>query len=289
MSEQIQVLRMLHTIHAVKDVGPVRKLYQDVFGAVAFAERYHAGEDRDMALLYAADHMIEPMAPRQAGSDTTFARYLARYGEGLQSFELRIADAPGAAEIGRRRGLALSTVYPKFFFVRPESTSGVLVQLCGKPLVNDPKDYRGWSSDWILGHPSSLRRLREIVCIVRDMAMAVAFFTEVLDGVRIAEAGSDLLVSKHRVRIRLGDTCIVLLPDMPCAPGAHAPGVESPEAPYPKAGVYALVWDVDDLAAARAHIQGIGLPTVASTLHAKGFAIDPAAMYGARHEFALAS
>ena len=61
--QRIPVRRVLHTIHAVRDVHVARKLYQDVFGAIAFAERYHAGEDRDMALLYAADHMIEPMAP----------------------------------------------------------------------------------------------------------------------------------------------------------------------------------------------------------------------------------
>jgi catechol 2,3-dioxygenase-like lactoylglutathione lyase family enzyme len=279
-AERIAVRRILHTIHAVRDVHPVRKLYQDAFGAIAFAERYHAGEDRDMALLYAADHMIEPMAPRRPDQpDTIFSRYLDKYGESLHSFELRIDDAVAAAEICRSHGLALSTVYPKFFFVKPQSTGGVVVQLCGKPLVNDPQDYGGWNPDWILGHPSSLRRLRHIACFVRDLGAALTFFTEVLAGEVLEDERAVLPQPGRRVRVLVGDTRVALI-----AADDPATGLFGEYFSRPASGVFALVWEVDDLAAARAHLQGIDLPLVRAEL-GDGFAIDPAAMYGARHEF----
>jgi catechol 2,3-dioxygenase-like lactoylglutathione lyase family enzyme len=284
MTDRIRVQRILHTIHAVKDIAPVRKLYQDAFGAIAFAERYHEGEDRDMALLYAADHMIEPMAPRRPEPDTTFSRYLDKYGESLHSFELRIDSAPAAAEICQSHSLSLSTVYPKFFFVKPQSTGGVVVQLCGKPLENDPQDYRGWNPDWIDGHPSSLRRLRHIVCIVRDIVMARSFFCGVLDGKLLADERIELPQPGRQIRVLLGDTKVALI----CADDP-ASGSIGDYFSRPVSGVFALVWEVEDLSVARAHLEGIGLTLVPSVLDAMGFAIDPAVMHGARHEYVQAS
>lgn len=285
MPPRIAVQRVLHTIHAVRDVSAARKLYQDVFGAIAFAERYHAGEDRDMALLYAADHMIEPMAPRNAErQDAVFARYLSKYGEGLHSFELRVDDAADAAALCRDHGLALSTVYPKFFFIRPESTGGVVVQLCGKPLENDPQDYRGWCPDWIEGHPSGLRRLHHIVCVVRDMSIALRLFLETLSGEMLADERIALPQPARQVRLLLGDTRLALIQaDDPAA---------GPIGDYfarPVSGVFALVWETDDLAAVRTHMAHVGMPLTTALLSTDGMALDPSAMLGARHEFVTAS
>ena len=281
MTDRIVIQRILHTIHAVRDVHAARKLYQDVFGGIAFAERYHEGEDRDMALLYAANHMIEPMAPRRPHEpDTTFSRYLQKYGESLHSFELRIDDAVEAAKLCQARGLDLSSVYPKFFFVKPKSTGGVVVQLCGKPLENDPQDYRGWRPDWIEGHPSSLRRLHHIACVVRDMEMALGFFLGVLSGELVSDTRTIHPQAARQVRLTLGDTVIALI-------AADDP-TSGPIGDYlsgPASGIYALVWEVDDLDAARAHMAAIGMALTEPHLAADGIAIDPAAMLGARHEF----
>jgi hypothetical protein len=279
MTQRIAIQRMLHTIHAVRDVHAARKLYQDVFGAIAFAERYHAGEDRNMALLYAANHMIEPMAPRNPENpDTVFARYLAKFGESLHSFELRIDDA--AADLCRDRGLALSTVYPKFFFVKPQSTGGIVVELCGKPLENDPQDYRGWRPDWIDGHPSSLRRLHHIVCVVRDMDAALRFFLDTLAGELLADERVVLPQPGRQVRLLLGDTRLALIiADDP------ARGPIGAYMSRPASGIFALMWEVGDLDAVRGHMAHIGMPTAAPLLWAEGVALDPAAMLGARHEF----
>jgi catechol 2,3-dioxygenase-like lactoylglutathione lyase family enzyme len=283
MTARIAIQRILHTIHAVRDVHAARKLYQDVFGGIAFAERYHAGEDRDMALLYAANHMIEPMAPKRPdAADTIFSRYLAKYGQSLHSFELRIDDAVAAAKLCQDRGLDLSTVYPKFFFVKPRSTGGIVVQLCGKPLENDPQDYRGWRPDWIEGHPSSLRRLHHIACIVRDMDAALDFFLNVLAGELISDGRIAHPQPGRQVRVMLGDTAVALI-----AVDDPATGPIGTYLSGPASGVYALVWEVDDLNAARAHMAAIGMALTDPHLSADGIAIDPAAMLGARHEFIL--
>lgn len=278
---RIAIRRMLHTIHMVRDVQAARKLYQDAFGALAFAERYHEGEDRDMALLYAGDHMIEPMAPRRlAPADTTTSRYLEKFGESLHSFELQVDDATAAAALCQEHGLTLSTVYPSFFFIKPESTGGVVVELCGKSLKNDPFEYAGWKFDWFIGHPATLRGLRHIACVVRDLAKARAFFLEVLAGELLAEDHIEHPQPAARLRVLLGDTEIALI-------AADRPDA-GPIGEYwarPASGAYALVWEVDDLAAARGHLEGIGLDLVDARLSASGFAIDPRRMMGARHEF----
>lgn len=60
----VKVRRVIHTIHAVADIAACRAAYLNLLGGMIFAEGYFEAEDRDMALLYVADHMIEPMAPR---------------------------------------------------------------------------------------------------------------------------------------------------------------------------------------------------------------------------------
>lgn len=276
----IGIQRVLHTIHAVRDVNPLRKIYQDTFGAIAFAERYHEGEDRDMTLLYAADHMVELMAPRRPEPDTTFARYLHRFGESFHSFELRVDSAPAAAALCEAHGLALSTVYPLFFFVKPQSTGGVLVQFCGKPLENDPQNYRNWNPDWIEGHPSTLRRLRHIACFVRDREAALRFFTEIVDGKLLSDEHVEMPQPGRCARVLLGDTTVALF-------SADDPGtgVFADYFTKPRSGIYALVWEVEDLAAARAHIESRGHPTEPAALEHGGFAIPAEAFFGARHEF----
>ncbi len=283
--ERIAIKRMLHTIHIVRDVAAARKLYQDSFGALAFAERYHPGEDRDMALLYAGDHMIEPMAPRRAEpADTTTSRYLQKYGESLHSFELQIADAPAAAQICTAHELELSTVYPTFFFVKPRSTGGVVVELCGKSLRNDPFDYSGWNPRWFEGHASSLRGLHHIACVVSDMAAAEKFFLTVMAGTKLSDARINCPQPARQLNVMLGDALVALI----AADDPHS-GTIGAYFSRPVSGVYALVWQVDDPAAARRHFEEAGLKLTAATLPGCDFAIDPDDMMGARHEFIAAS
>ena len=168
--------------------------------------------------------------------------------------------------------------------MKPQSTGGIVVQLCGKALINDPQDYLGWRADWIEGHPSSLRRLRHIVCVVRNMRAALVFFLHVLAGELVADEPIVLPQRARQATVLVGGTKLALIAadDLNTGPlGAYFS--------RPASGVYALVWEVDDLIAARTHMQGLDLPLIPSEFDKEGFAIHPVAMLGARHEFVLAS
>src|ERR1700761_5002573 len=114
---RIAVRRIVHAIHVVPDLSACRARYLDLLGGLIFAEGYFEAEDRDMALLYVADFMMEPMAPRDpARLEKHVARYLHRYGPGFQSFELGFKDGPTAATQFKAAGCKLSAEYGTFFY-----------------------------------------------------------------------------------------------------------------------------------------------------------------------------
>ncbi|MGY1740104.1 MULTISPECIES: VOC family protein [unclassified Blastococcus] len=278
-----RVKRVVHTIHAVRDIDACRMRYQDLLGGLVFAEGYFEPEDRDMALLYVTDHMIEPMAPRHADDlSKPYARYLARYGEGWHSFELRIEDCPDVAARLEADGYTLASNYGMFFYVRPESTGGILLEACDVALPNDPHDRRNWRPDWAEGTPSSLLRLDHIACVVGDLERARHLFTTYVDGEVLDEGRLTAPQPARRVLLRLGDAHVALI-----QPDADD-GVLGAFVRPPTSGVYALVWAVEDLGRARAFFAEKGLRVTEEGCVSGGFAIDPADFQGARHEFVAA-
>lgn len=277
--ERIAVSRLVHTIHCVPDVSAAKQLYMQALGAITFAEGYHAGEDRDMALMYVADHMVEPMAPRTHESDATFARYLRKYGPGFHSIEFKLADAVDAAARCKAAGVVLTTEYDTFFFVHPRSTGGVVVEACDIPMGNDPFDYRGWNPDWVEGHPSALRRLSYVACGTRDLDAAIRFFTEVLDGEVVARDRITAPEPAERVFIRVADGLFAFM-----RPEAGGAGPLSDFLAGPNSGVYALVWRIDDVERAKAWFSRLKLATGPDGLDG-ALALSRDAMLGARHEF----
>jgi catechol 2,3-dioxygenase-like lactoylglutathione lyase family enzyme len=276
---RIPVRRVIHAIHATGDLAACRARYLDSLGGLIFAEGYFEPEDRDMALLYVADFMIEPMAPRDPGrQDKAFARYLSRYGAGWHSFELKVDDGPAAAAALKAAGCRLSAEYGFFFYVRPESTGGVLLEVCETPMPNDPHDRRGWR--WPEGHRSGVLRLDHIACATPDLEAALALFTGLFDGELIADTRTALPQPARHARVRLADTDVVFVqPDDPAA------GPLGEFLQPPSSGVYALVWRVEDEAAAEAVFTGQGLRTTRDGCVSAGFAIAPEDFLGARHEF----
>src|SRR5579871_3798613 len=88
---RVHVSRIIHTIHATTAIDACRVLYQDALGGLVFAENYFPAEDRDAVLLYVANHMIEPMAPRHPEDLTKpFARLTSKIGQSFHSFELKV-------------------------------------------------------------------------------------------------------------------------------------------------------------------------------------------------------
>jgi catechol 2,3-dioxygenase-like lactoylglutathione lyase family enzyme len=280
----LAVERNVHTIHAARNIEATRALYMNILGGLIFAEGYHQGEDRDMALLYVADYMVEIMSPRDPErKDKTFARYVQRFGEGFHSFELKIADARAAAARVKAQGGQVSTEAESFFFVKPASTGGVVLEVCGIKFANDPYDRSSWSPGWAEGLPSTLHRLDHVACVIRDAETAKTFFTTSFDGEVLLDERVTSPQAGRRIVIRLGATRVAFTqPDDP---------LSGPLAAYmdaPNSGVYALVWTVDDIAKAEAHLTSKNVRLTREACVSSGFAIDPADFLGARHEFVLA-
>lgn len=278
---RVKVPRIIHTIHATTDIYGCRLRYQDALGGLVFAENYFPAEDRDCALLYVTDHMVEPMAPR-APEDMSkpFARMTAKIGQAFHSFELKVEDGKAASQAFRDAGCKVASDYGIFFFVKGESTGGVLLEVCETPMPNDPYDRPNWNPAVGAGHACSVLSLDHIACVTRDIGQAIRFFTQLVDGEVVDDAPTSLPQPGRRVLIRIGDTRVAFIqPDDPSS------GPLGAFLAKPQNGIYALVWKVADEAAARAHFGKLEMRLTQEGCVSNGFAIDPEDFFGGRHEF----
>jgi len=280
---RVPVRRLIHTIHAVADIAACRARYLDMLGGMIFAEGYFEAEDRDMALLYVADHMIEPMAPRDpARLDKHFARYLHRYGPGFHSFEIKVDDGPAAAARLKEAGCRLSAEYGFFFYVRQESTGGVLLEVCDRPMPNDPCERPGWRPEWAGRHPSSVVSLDHIACVTPDLERALFFFTRILDGELLADERIDAPQPARRALVRLAEARVAFIEPDEATSGPLGAFLEPPTS-----GIHSLVWRLGEPAAAQAFFERRGVRITRAGCVAGGFAIHPDDFLSARHEFVL--
>jgi hypothetical protein len=284
----IHVPRIIHTIHATTDIYGMRLLYQDALGGLVFAENYFPAEDRDCALLYVANHMVEPMAPRNPEDMTKpYARMSAKIGQAFHSFELKVADGKAASQAFRDAGAVTASDYGVFFFVKPESTGGVLVEVCETGMPNDPYDRTSsvpgaWGPQHGTGHASGVVRLDHIACVTAEIDKAMNFFTRCVDGEVLADEKVTQPQSARRVMIRIGDTNVAFIQPEDTASGPLGAFLAKKQN-----GIYALVWQVADEAAARDHFTGgqLKLRLIEDACVSPGFAIHPDDFFGGRHEF----
>lgn len=285
MTNRVQVSRIIHTIHATTDIYGCRLRYQDALGGLVFGENYFPAEDRDCALLYVANHMVEPMAPRTPDDLTKpYARMVAKIGQAFHSFELKVADGKAASQAFRDGGAVTASDYGIFFFVKPESTGGVLLEVCEVPMPNDPYDRKGWGPDAGVGHECSVLSLDHIACVTADIDKAIAFFTGSVDGTVISDDRTDLPQLGRRVVIHIGDTDVAFT-----QPDDTASGPLGAFLSKQQNGIYALVWKIVDEAQARKHFEEkVKLRLIHEDCVSAGFAIHPDDFFGGRHEFILA-
>lgn len=282
---RVKVSRIIHTIHATNDIYACRLLYQDALGGLVFAENYFPAEDRDCALLYVANHMVEPMAPRNPEDMTKpFARMTSKIGQSFHSFELKVANGKEASQAFRDAGATVASDYGIFFFVKAESTGGVLLEVCETAMPNDPYDRPGgWGPEVGTGHAGSVLRLDHIACVTREIDKAIHFFTRIVDGEVIADARTELPQAGRRVLLQIGDTKVAFM-----QPDDTASGPLGAFLGKAQNGIYALVWQVADEAKARGHFDKLSLRQTGEGCVSPGFAIDPEDFLGARHEFVTA-
>jgi len=280
---RIPVSRIIHTIHATTDIYKCRLLYQDALGGLVFAENYFPAEDRDAALLYVTDHMVEPMAPRNPDDmEKPFARMAAKIGQSYHSFELKVPDGKAASQAFKDAGCKVASDYGVFFFVRPESTGGVLLEVCELGMPNDPYDRGNWDPAVGAGHASTVTGLDHIACVTRDIDAALAFFTGQVNGEVVSDERTELPQPGRRVAIHIGDTDVAFIqPDDPES------GPLGEFLSREQNGIYALVWKIADEEGARAHLTGgmLKLRLTQEGCVSSGFAIEPDDFLGARHEF----
>jgi catechol 2,3-dioxygenase-like lactoylglutathione lyase family enzyme len=147
-------------------------------------------------------------------------------------------------------------------------------------MPNDPYERGNWHPDWAGRHPTTLERLDHIACVIPDVARALAFFTELLDGELLADKRIALPQPARRTLVGLAGTRVAFIQPDDVKQGPLAEFLEPPTS-----GIYALVWRVGDTEAAARFFHGKGLSTTREACVSGGFAIDPRDFSSARHEF----
>jgi 4-hydroxyphenylpyruvate dioxygenase-like putative hemolysin len=238
--------RYLHTIHAAAECSRLREIYINVFGGITFHEGYYDAEDRDAALIYVGDHMIEVMAPRNpADTNYMFARYVAKAGPGYHSISFRVADVEAAHERCSDLGVRINTKWPGLIFLHPKSTGGIIMELTDHMMPNDPWDLPNWRADWAAGRPQKPNALSHIVCAPRDPETAIAFLTGALSGTAHQPETVEWPEPATSTRVDVADISLVVLDPLDKQDGPlarYAAGTNG--------GVYALAWHVEDAGAA---------------------------------------
>ena len=275
--------RYLHTIHAAPECDRLRHIYCDVFGGITFSENYYAPEDRDAALLYVADHMIEVMAPHTP-DDMRFmyARYLAKAGPGYHSISFGVENVEAAQAYCDANGILINTAGPGLIFLHPKSTGGIIMELTEHRMPNDPWDLPNWRRDWAAGRPARPHALAHLVCAPRYPDAAIAFLTGALEGTVRDVTQVDWPQPAIATWIDIADVTLAVL-----KPNDEAAGPLVAFSQGTNGGLFALAWQVEDADGAAAwfannHTQDLPFEVPpARSGYSHEFVID-----GARHWFA---
>jgi hypothetical protein len=238
----LRAKRLLHTIHAALACERLRQLYCGVFGGIVFHENYYGPEDRDAALLYVADHMIEVMSPRHTEDERfMFARYLKKMGASYHSTSFAVADCEAAHERCKELGILINTTGPGLLFLHPKSTGGIVMELTDHKMPNDPWDLPHWRRDWAQGRPTRPHALAHLVCVPRNPAAAVGFLVEVLGGKAHQSYALDWPQRATATPVEVADGNFLILDPTDRSAGKLAEFISGPNA-----GVYALAWRLAD-------------------------------------------
>lgn len=274
--------RYLHTIHAAPECERLRHIYTDVFGGITFHESYYPPEDRDAALIYVADHMIEVMSPRH-GDDMAFmyARYLAKAGPGYHSISFRVNDVPAARARCAELGVLINTEGPGLIFLHPKSTGGLIMELTDHLMPNDPWDLPNWRRDWAAGRANRPHALSHLVCAPRYPEVALRFLVDALDGTAHPPETVTWPERAKATRLDVADVTLIVL-----EPQDREAGPLARFANGANGGLYALAWEVADPMAAAARFADnhtcnlVAEPAPADSGYTHELVLD-----GARHWF----
>jgi catechol 2,3-dioxygenase-like lactoylglutathione lyase family enzyme len=197
------------------------------------------------------------------------ARFLQRYGPGVQSFAWEVDDNWVVEHIVRDRGINVISVNVagRFFFMDPKNTDGVLIEWCDGKM---PRDARANEPGTGLVTTTALSWASAVVA---DADATARWMAELIETETVTDNATGPDELERTIDLAVGDITIRLITPM------------APESRYAAAlqqgpRVHSFSVRVPDLDAALATLEREGIPTVyRSGLLA---ATDPAATHGLR-------
>ena len=130
--------RIDHLGIAVKSIETARRLYESL-GLRVEHEETVAGEQVHTAMIPVGESRIELL--EAASADSVIGRFIAKRGEGLHHVAVHVDDIAARLQQLKANRVRLVSEEIKtgagghlYFFVHPESTGGVLLEICQDPV-----------------------------------------------------------------------------------------------------------------------------------------------------------
>lgn len=280
----LNVRSAYHVTHMVKDLGSATRLYDKIFQPPIHFDGYHAGENRDASFASVSDAYIELFAPRDADSPdprSNGARYIHRSGEGLCNFGWLVDNTiDDGIRFCEDRGYELVYVAGSeviAFFIHPKQAHGMMLEIAGETIVDDPRHGSGWANRWRDVHPLGIERMNAVTYAVTDLDGAVGLLKDLTNAVLIHrdcnEAGDEesafVSIADHVIEVRRGlDTNSEISQFI----GSNGQRIHS------------VTFKVKDLSATINYLRELGLRVDEKKCGTR-VSIHPADMIGARYDF----
>jgi methylmalonyl-CoA/ethylmalonyl-CoA epimerase len=133
----MKVLKVDHIGVAVKSISEAKNLYSDLLGLTHAGSETVAEQKVTTAFFPVGDTEVELL--ESTSSDGPIAKYLEKKGEGVQHIAFCVENIEEALAELKAKGVQLIDEKPrrgaggaKIAFLHPQSTFGVLIELCEK-------------------------------------------------------------------------------------------------------------------------------------------------------------
>jgi len=133
----MKVLKIDHIGVAVKSIDAAKQLYSGLFGLIHAGNETVAEQKVTTTFFPVGDTEVELL--ESTSPDGPIAKYLEKKGEGVQHIAFRVENLEEALAELKAKGIQLIDEKPrrgaggaKIAFLHPQSTFGVLIELCEK-------------------------------------------------------------------------------------------------------------------------------------------------------------
>lgn len=128
-------MKISHIAIAVKNITESLKIWQNIFGLKLTTIKDVPEQKVKVAILEVGDMNIELLEP--LNPDSTVAKFIEKKGEGLHHIAFAVDNIEATMEQLKKSGIKLIDEKPrkgamdsKIAFIHPQSTGGVLIELC---------------------------------------------------------------------------------------------------------------------------------------------------------------